>query len=76
MELEIPVVKLYSGELCGRQRSKQHHTSMPSLALQSLSPSLRIHHHQHWSKGTSMYDVCSGWGEGGPQKEDERNKVA
>ena len=23
-----------------------------------------------------LYDVCSGWGEGGPQKADKRNKIS
>jgi len=29
-----------------------------------------------YHKGASIYDVRNGWGEGGPQKADERNEVA
>ena len=59
----------------------QNNTLLPGqvLTLESLwlwvtDKTWPIQWRQH--KGASIYDVRSGWGEGGPQKADERNKIS
>ena len=68
-------VSLFEAERGERWRRRRN-SSPGADSLEGIIEDLSEHESSRSGKGTSIYDVRSGWGEGGPQKADKRNKIS